>query len=544
MATRRCGSGDPQTTSKTMPLDYETIINEALTTDPGAICTLLCATIQRLKTNDPVENACSENTLEEGVKVHRICLPRPKPRDTSAMQTGGITGDQPAMRARPTGTAHDGLTTNPRQLRAARQNQVHVLGGGDGPVGVGASVAQDAAQTNRQNSQGKRNREGYVQRRAHKAQSLSGGDKSDTEDLVGDTVAASTDRNRPPAHSQSSTAGANSRSATAAKKSVKSERVAGSGRNSRDSRKVSRQSVGGALSGAGAERSSTSQSSVVAAVHGNYSAAAKKSELATKDAEIERLQRAVTKLERSQRDLKQRLHEEKEIADGMLSAKLLVEPLAQSGRQQQLHVADMLEQRAAAAKVAAAAAAKAVAAKTSAQAAAAETNKPTGGNSVETEGATTTGMTRGAATVFCRMYGVVYPRVLSDCVTPGEESAESKVAAPAEEEAAPAEVNTDADVRTDADVNSAENQTAVAAETATADTTDIADAGAAAEMAATATAVTTETVGTDEPATAAKAAVMETAVIVCTSCGRSFRIEDYRSPEDATFARQQCKCQQ
>ena len=197
-----------------MPFDYETIINEALTTDPGAICTVLCATIQRLKTNDPVENACSENTLEEGVKVHRICLPRPKPRDTSAMQTGGITGDQPAMRARPTGTAHDGLRgkANPRQLRAARQNQVHVLGGGDGPVGVGASVAQDAAQTNRQNSQGKRNREGYTQRRAHKAQSLSGGDKSDTDDPVGDTVAASTDRNRPPAHSQSSTAGANSRS--------------------------------------------------------------------------------------------------------------------------------------------------------------------------------------------------------------------------------------------------------------------------------------------------------------------------------------------
>ena len=200
-------------------------------------------------------------TLE---KRWRVYFPEPRPRGTAAMPTaamptGDSTGDQSAMRARPTGTAHDGLTgkANPRQLRAARQNQVHVLGGGDGPVGVGASVAQDAAQTNRQNSQGKRNREGYVQRRAHKAQSLGGGDKSDTEDPVGDTVAASTDRNRPPAHSQSSTAGANSRSATAAKKSVKSERVAGSGRNSRDSRKVSRQSVGGALSGAGAERSST-----------------------------------------------------------------------------------------------------------------------------------------------------------------------------------------------------------------------------------------------------------------------------------------------
>ena len=53
---------------KTNTPDYEMILREASTTDPGATCTLLCATIQRLKTIVPVENTC----LEEGVKVHKI----------------------------------------------------------------------------------------------------------------------------------------------------------------------------------------------------------------------------------------------------------------------------------------------------------------------------------------------------------------------------------------------------------------------------------------------------------------------------------------
>jgi hypothetical protein len=90
---------------KTNTPDYEMILREASTTDPGTTFTILCATIQRLKTV-PVENTC----LEEGVKVHKTYLPRPRPRDTAAaMQTGGITGDVSAMRATPTGTAHDGL---------------------------------------------------------------------------------------------------------------------------------------------------------------------------------------------------------------------------------------------------------------------------------------------------------------------------------------------------------------------------------------------------------------------------------------------------
>ena len=49
--------------------------------------------------------------------------------------------------------------------------------------------------------------------------------------------------------------------------------------------------------------------------------------------------------------MKQRLHEQKKIADGMITARLLVEPLAQHGRQHQLRVADMFEQRLAAARV-------------------------------------------------------------------------------------------------------------------------------------------------------------------------------------------------
>merc|ERR1712166_226000 len=90
--------------------------------------------------------------------------------------------------------------------------------------------------------------------------------------------------------------------------------------------------------------------------------------------EIERLQRVVTKLQRNKRDLMQRLHEEKKIADCMITARLLVEPLwnAQqpaSSKKQQLRIAETLKQRAAA----------------STGAAAAETNKPTGGSPVEKE---------------------------------------------------------------------------------------------------------------------------------------------------------------
>ena len=120
---------------------------------------------------------------------------------------------------------------------------------------------------------------------------LKGGDKCDTDDLVGDTVVVNTDRNWLSAHNQSSTTGVSSRYAAAARKSVESDRVAGSGRNFRDSRNVSRRSYnGGALSGA----ASDGQSLVVAAVRGNYAAAAKNSELATKDTEIRRLQRLIT----------------------------------------------------------------------------------------------------------------------------------------------------------------------------------------------------------------------------------------------------------
>ena len=88
------------------------------------------------------EDAC----LEEGVKVHKTYLPRPGPRDTAAaMQTGGITRDVSAMRATPTGTAHDRLKgkANPRHRNAARQKQMGAPAGGEGPVG--ASVAQDGA---------------------------------------------------------------------------------------------------------------------------------------------------------------------------------------------------------------------------------------------------------------------------------------------------------------------------------------------------------------------------------------------------------------
>ena len=151
------------------------------------------------------------------LKFHRnkSNLPRPRPRDrntAAAMQTGGITGDVSAMRATPTRTAHDRLKGEviPRHRHAARQKQQCDAGGGEGPVG--ASLAQDGAQQqkNSESSQGERNRTGYAQRRAHKVQSLKGGDKCDIDDLVGDTVAVDTDRNRLSAHNQSWTAAANS----------------------------------------------------------------------------------------------------------------------------------------------------------------------------------------------------------------------------------------------------------------------------------------------------------------------------------------------
>ena len=81
---------------------------------------------------------------------------------------------------------------------------------------------------------------------------------------------------------------------------------------------------------------------------------------------------AKTKEDTKINDLKQRLHKEKKIADGMITARLLIEPLAQHGRQHQLRVAGTLEQRAAAGT----------------SAAAAETNEPTRGNPIENEEAT------------------------------------------------------------------------------------------------------------------------------------------------------------
>ena len=361
------------------------VLREASTTDPGATFTLLCATIQRLKMAVPMENACLE-----GVKVHKTYLRQPRPRDTAAAtQTGGTAGDASAMRATPTGTAHGGLKgkANPRHRHAARQKQMGAVGGGEGPVG--ASVAQDGAQqqTSTTSSQGEHNRAGYTQRRAHKVQSLKGGDKRDTDDLVGDTVAVNTDRNRLPAHSQSSTAGVSSRYAAAARKSVESERVAGSGCDSRESRQsdvggvpsvaiagqgaaaecqsstagvnsryaaaarksveservagsggishdVSRKlGVGGVLSVAAQGAVAECQGSVTA-VRRDYAAAANKSGPKAKDAEIarlqreiERLQRDTAKLQRSERDLKQRPHEEKKIADGMFGVKLTIKLL-------------------------------------------------------------------------------------------------------------------------------------------------------------------------------------------------------------------------
>ena len=53
------------------------------------------------------------------------------------------------------------------------------------------------------------------------------GEEISKSHLVGDKIAVSADHNRPTAHNQRSTAGANSRSTAAAKRSVELERVAG-----------------------------------------------------------------------------------------------------------------------------------------------------------------------------------------------------------------------------------------------------------------------------------------------------------------------------
>ena len=246
------------------------ILREASTTDPGATFTLRCATIQGPKMIVPVETTC----LEEVVKVHKTYLPRPRPRDkTAAIQTGDITGDVSAMCATPTGIAHDRLTrrANPWHRHTTRQTKMGAVGGGEGPVG--ASVARDGAQqqTSTESSQGEHNRAGYTQRRAHKAQPLKGKDKRDTYDLVGDTVEVNTDRNRLPAHSQSSTAGVSSRHAAAARKSVESERVADS---SGDFHESHQSDVGVAPSVAGQGAVAECQGSVTV-VRRDYATAAK-----------------------------------------------------------------------------------------------------------------------------------------------------------------------------------------------------------------------------------------------------------------------------
>ena len=131
------------------------------------------------------------------------------------------------------------------------------VGGGEGPVGE--SVAQDGAQqrTSTESIQSEPNRAGYTKRRAHKAQSLEGGNKRDTDDLVGDTVAVNTDRNRLPA----------------ARKSVESERVAGSGGISRAVRR--KLGVGGVPSVA-AQGAAVECQGLVAGACGNHAATANK----------------------------------------------------------------------------------------------------------------------------------------------------------------------------------------------------------------------------------------------------------------------------
>ena len=410
------------------------ILREASTADPGATFTLLCATIQRLKMIVLAENAC----LKEGVKVHKTYLPRPRPRDTAAaIQTGGITGDVSAMRATPTGTAHDRLKgkANPRHRHAARQKQMGAIGGGEDPVG--ASVAQDGAQqpTSIESSQDERNRAGYAQRRAHKAQFLKGGDKRHRDDLVGDTVAVNTDlsdRNRLPAHSQNSTAGVNSRYAAAARKSVESERVAGSCGISRD---VPRRLGVDGVPSVAAHGAAAECQGLVAAAPRNHAAAAKKTGskvkdaemqrvVAVKDAEIERLQRDNAKLQHSERDLKQRLYDEKKTTDGLFAPKLTIKPLGSvqqstRHRKQQSHIADVLQKRVAAAK-----AEEATAAEVAEGAAAARAAEETAASTVAEQAAGATAADEATAA-----------EVAEEAAPAGGDSAEIEEAAPAENSA-------------------------------------------------------------------------------------------------------------
>ena len=146
----------------------------------------------------------------------------------------------------------------------------------------------------------------------------------------------------------------NSRYAAAARKSVESERVAGSGGISRD---VPRKLGVGGVPSVAAHGAAAECQGVVAGARRNYAAPAKKAGskvkdaemqrvVAVNDAEIERFQRDNAKLQHGERDLKQRLYDAKKTIDGLFAAKLTIKLLGsvqQSARhrKQQSHVVDV-----------------------------------------------------------------------------------------------------------------------------------------------------------------------------------------------------------
>ena len=180
------------------------------------------------------------------------------------MQTGGITGDVSAMRATPTGTAHDGLKRKviPRHLHAARQKQQCGVGGGAGSDGSATAPKIPQQQKNSGGDQNDHNKVNAARRLIKKAANDAG--SPDAPDSVTECI-----RLRPWIKSVLGDREIQlMRSAPLQKsvqKSVESERVAGSGGDSRESR----QSDVGGVPSVAAQGAATECQGLVAAARGN-----------------------------------------------------------------------------------------------------------------------------------------------------------------------------------------------------------------------------------------------------------------------------------
>ena len=163
------------------------------------------------------------------------------------MQTGGITGDVSAMRATPTGIAHDGLKRKliPRHRHAAKQKQQCDVGGGAGSDGSATAQKSPQPQKNSGGDQDDHSKVKSARRLIKKATNDAG--SPDGTDSVTKCI-----RLRPWIKSvlpdREIQLMRSSHLQKSVQKSAESERVAGSGGDSRESHQSD---VGGVPSVAG-----------------------------------------------------------------------------------------------------------------------------------------------------------------------------------------------------------------------------------------------------------------------------------------------------